>query len=208
MNQLNVGILIFDGVEVLDFAGPYEVFSRTRTEPGVESRRSDASAPFNVFTVAQRPAPVTVTGGLRVLPDYDFGSAPPIDLMVIPGGFGTRALLENVGVLHWIAHTSAEARRTTSVCTGSLLLARAPPRPHAVGTHGHRSPPRDRRPPSQKARGRRRGARPEPRARAPTPASGRGCAASGDASELGPSRRWVSSSPQAARDFWRISILT
>ena len=125
MNQLNVGILIFDGVEVLDFAGPYEVFSRTRTEPGVESRRSDASAPFNVFTVAQRPAPVTVTGGLRVLPDYDFGSAPPIDLMVIPGGFGTRALLENVGVLHWIAHTSAEARRTTSVCTGSLLLARA-----------------------------------------------------------------------------------
>src|SRR5215217_3078587 len=59
-----------------------------------------------------------------------------------------------------------------------------------------------------KARGRRRGARPEPRARAPTPASDRGCAASGDAGELGPSRRWVSPSPPAARDFWRISILT
>jgi transcriptional regulator GlxA family with amidase domain len=125
MTQLNVGILIFDGVEVLDFAGPYEVFSRTRVEPGVESRRSDVSAPFHVFTVAQHSGPVTATGGLRVLPDHHFGSAPRIDLMVIPGGFGTRALLDHAGVLHWIAHTSAEARHITSVCTGSLLLARA-----------------------------------------------------------------------------------
>jgi len=48
MKKLNTGIFIFDGVEVLDFAGPFEVFSRTRLVPGVESRRSDASAPFNV----------------------------------------------------------------------------------------------------------------------------------------------------------------
>jgi transcriptional regulator GlxA family with amidase domain len=125
MDQLNVGILLFDGVEVLDFAGPYEVFSRTRLESGVASRHSDASAPFNVFTVAQHSEPVTATGGLRVLPDYEFASAPRIDLIVIPGGFGTRALLDNAGVLHWIAHSSAEARHVTSVCTGSLLLARA-----------------------------------------------------------------------------------
>jgi hypothetical protein len=53
MNRLNTAIFIFDGVEVLDFAGPFEAFSRTRLVPGVESRRSDSSAPFNVFTVAR-----------------------------------------------------------------------------------------------------------------------------------------------------------
>ena len=78
MNQSTVGILIFDGVEVLDFAGPYEVFSRTRLEPGVESRRSDESAPFRVFTVAARADAVVATGGLRVLPDFDLAAAPGI----------------------------------------------------------------------------------------------------------------------------------
>jgi len=95
MNRLNTAIFIFDGVEVLDFAGPFEVFSRTRLVPGVESRRSDASAPFNVFTVARLADTVHATGGLRVLPHFDFASAPPIDLLVIPGGFGTRQLLDD-----------------------------------------------------------------------------------------------------------------
>lgn len=121
----NVGILMFDGVEVLDFAGPYEVFSRTRLVPGLESRRSDDSAPFRVFTVAPIPAPVTATGGLRVIPDFDFGDAPPIDLLVVPGGFGTRPLLEDAAVLEWIRKTAAAAKRTASVCSGSLLLAKA-----------------------------------------------------------------------------------
>ena len=87
MKKLNTGIFIFDGVEVLDFAGPFEVFSRTRLVPGVESRRSDVSAPFNVFTVARSADPVHATGGLRVLPHFDFAGSPPIDLLVI-GGFG------------------------------------------------------------------------------------------------------------------------
>jgi transcriptional regulator GlxA family with amidase domain len=125
MQRLGVGILIFDGVEVLDFAGPYEVFSRTRLAPGVESRRTDATAPFRVFTVAQNLAPVTATGGLRVLPDCDFATGLPIDLLVIPGGFGTRALLEDAAVLEWIRQTATRATLVASVCTGSLLLARA-----------------------------------------------------------------------------------
>jgi transcriptional regulator GlxA family with amidase domain len=120
-----VGILLFDGVEVLDFAGPYEVFSRTRLTPGVESRRSEDSAPFRVFTVATGPDPVTATGGLRVIPDFATSTAPSIDVLVVPGGFGTRALLQDSGVLAWIRHNAASARRVTSVCTGSLLLARA-----------------------------------------------------------------------------------
>lgn len=121
----NVGILVFDNVEVLDFAGPFEVFSRTRLEPGVESRRSDDSAPFRVFTVAPAPGQIIATGGLRVLPEYDFDTVPRIDLLVVPGGFGTRPLLANEAVLEWIRKQSATADMVTSVCTGSLLLARA-----------------------------------------------------------------------------------
>ena len=125
MERLSVGIFLFDGVEVLDFAGPFEVFSRTRLVAGTESRRSDESAPFRVFTVAASADAVRATGDLRVLPHHDFASAPPIDLLVIPGGYGTRPLLENAPVLDWIRRSAAAARHVTSVCTGSLLLARA-----------------------------------------------------------------------------------
>ena len=125
MDKLPVSILIFDGVEVLDFAGPFEVFSRTRLVPGIESRRNEESAPFNVFTVAPRAEPITATGGLRVLPHHDFASDPRIDVLVVPGGFGTRALLEDTAVVEWIRRRAAKAQRVASVCTGALLLARA-----------------------------------------------------------------------------------
>jgi transcriptional regulator GlxA family with amidase domain len=123
----NVAILLFDRVEVLDFAGPFEVFSRTRTEPGVESRRRDdhPSAPFNVFTVAATRAPVSATGGLTVVSRYAFDDCPHVDLLVVPGGFGTRALIADAPTLDWIRAQSASARLTLSVCTGSLLLASA-----------------------------------------------------------------------------------
>lgn len=125
MNQSTVGILIFDGVEVLDFAGPYEVFSRTRLEPGTESRRSDESAPFRVFTFAERAGAVVATGGLRVLPDFDLTSVPRIELLVIPGGFGTRPMLQDQAMLEWIRRAAAAATRVASVCTGALVLAKA-----------------------------------------------------------------------------------
>jgi len=123
--RTSVGILIFHDVEVLDFAGPFEVFSRTRLLPGVESRRSDESAPFSVFTVARGAEPVVATGGLRVEPHFAFDTAPPIDVLVVPGGFGTRPLLEDDRVLSWIRTTARTASLTTSVCTGALLLAKA-----------------------------------------------------------------------------------
>lgn len=125
MEKWNTAILIFDRVEVLDFAGPFEVFSRTRLKPGVESRQSDDSAPFHVFTIAKTHDAVTATGGLRVLPDHSFQDTPPIDLLLVPGGFGTRPLLEDAETLHWIASTASAARQVTSVCTGALLLAKA-----------------------------------------------------------------------------------
>jgi transcriptional regulator GlxA family with amidase domain len=125
MEKWNVGILIFDGVEVLDLAGPFEVLSRTRLVPGTESRRSDESAPFNVFTVAKDLEPITATGGLVVVPRHSFVDSPPIDLLVVPGGFGTRPLLQDDETIEWIRRSAEKARQTASVCTGSLLLARA-----------------------------------------------------------------------------------
>lgn len=122
---IHVGILLFDNVEVLDFAGPFEVFSRIRLQPGVEARRSDEGAPFRVFTVARTRDPVTATGGLTVVPRHGFADAPRIDLLVVPGGFGTRRLLNDEETLGWIRRTAAAARQVTSVCTGALLLAKA-----------------------------------------------------------------------------------
>ena len=76
MDRWRVGILVFDGVAALDLAGPFEVFSRARLEPGVESRQSEASAPFDVFTVGKTKDPVTATGGLVLLPSWSFADAP------------------------------------------------------------------------------------------------------------------------------------
>ena len=121
----SVGILIFDQVEVLDFAGPFEVFSRTRVDPSREALRTDEGAPFRPFTVAKTADPVIATGGLRVLPRHSFADAPRIDLLVVPGGFGTRPLLQDEETLDWVRGVAAAARRVTSVCTGSMVLAKA-----------------------------------------------------------------------------------
>lgn len=122
--NITVGIFIFDDVEVLDFAGPFEVFSRTRTVAGADSRRRDDSAPFETFTVARTRDQVTAIGGLKVVPHYAWADAPAIDILVVPGGFGTRALLHDEPALAWIRDTAARARQVTSVCTGALLLAK------------------------------------------------------------------------------------
>ncbi len=120
-----VGVLLFDDVEVLDFAGPFDVFARTRLIGGIESRRSEESAPFRVFTVARDRRPITATGGLVVTPTHGFADAPAIDLLVVPGGFGTRSLMGDREVLDWIRRVAAEAELVTAVCTGALLLGRA-----------------------------------------------------------------------------------
>jgi len=125
MKKINVGILIFNEVEVLDFAGPYEVFSRTRLEKGAESRKSNDSAPFKVFTVSVNDKTIKATGGLKVISDYTFLNSPKIDILIIPGGYGTRPLLNNEDVLNWIKSISNDSEITSSVCTGALLLAKA-----------------------------------------------------------------------------------
>jgi transcriptional regulator GlxA family with amidase domain len=122
VTRLSTGILIFDDVEVLDFCGPFEVFSAARLG---EPRRREEPSPFDVFTVAETPAPITATGGLRVLPTHSFETCPPLDLLVAPGGWGTRREVDNPRVIEWIAKQAKGAKLVTSVCTGSFLLAQA-----------------------------------------------------------------------------------
>jgi transcriptional regulator GlxA family with amidase domain len=111
-----VGILIFDGVEILDFCGPYEVFS-------VAGREADGRV-LTVHTVAEDATAVRAANGLVVHPDFAFDDAPNADLLVVPGGQGTRELLRNERALSWIANACETAEIVLSVCTGALLLGK------------------------------------------------------------------------------------
>jgi len=122
MKRYQAGILIFPDVEVLDFAGPFEVFSVTRLN---EERRREEPSPFDVKLIAENLEPVVASGGLRVLADYDFNNCPPLEILVVPGGWGTRTQIENKQLIDWIAKVGKEVETLTSVCTGSMLLGRA-----------------------------------------------------------------------------------
>jgi transcriptional regulator GlxA family with amidase domain len=122
VTRLTTGVLIFADVEVLDFCGPFEVFSVTRLDP---ARRREEPSPFDAFLVAETPDPVTTTGGMTVVPSHSFDTCPPLDLLVVPGGYGTRREVDNARLIGWVARQAAGARLVTSVCTGSFLLARA-----------------------------------------------------------------------------------
>ncbi len=122
MTSYRVGILLFPDVEVLDFCGPYEVFSVSRLH---EERRREEPSPFQVVLVAEEPGPVTATGGLRVLPDHRLASCPLLDILVVPGGWGTRKEIANERLLAWITERSTEVKTLASVCTGAMLLGQA-----------------------------------------------------------------------------------
>ncbi len=122
MQRRRVGILVFDDVEVLDFAGPFEVFSVTRLD---EARRREDPSPFEVLLVAERPGVVAASGGLKVTPDVTTAACPPLDVLVVPGGWGTRRALHNEALVGWIAARGRRVETLTSVCTGAMLLGRA-----------------------------------------------------------------------------------
>jgi transcriptional regulator GlxA family with amidase domain len=113
----HVGILVFDDVEVLDFAGPFEVFAVADELSG--------HAAFNVFTMAPRPGVVRANNGLKVVPDYTVDDCPVPSVLVVPGGFGTRALMRNAVIMEWIHGAAGRSEVTLSICTGALLLAKA-----------------------------------------------------------------------------------
>jgi transcriptional regulator GlxA family with amidase domain len=113
----NVAIFVFDEVEVLDFAGPFEVFSVADA-----LHNNDA---FNVFLCADTVGTVHARNGLKIVPDHSLETCPETHLLIIPGGFGTRALLNKPALLEWLRIKSRSAEIVASVCTGALLLAKA-----------------------------------------------------------------------------------
>jgi transcriptional regulator GlxA family with amidase domain len=113
----NVAILLFDEVEVLDFAGPFEVFS-------VAGTRTDPPA-LDVYTVAESERVIRARNNLQVLPHYTLDECPPPDIVVVPGGFGTRQQMHNRVLLDWVRAQARRVELMTSVCTGSLILGSA-----------------------------------------------------------------------------------
>lgn len=118
-----VGILIFPEVEVLDFCGPFEVFSSASLPP--EAEGGEWTRLFTAITIAEHPEIVRCRGGLLVQPNHTLSEHPPLDIIVIPGGYGTDQQQENPVVLDWIARQKRGGALTTSVCTGSFLLGAA-----------------------------------------------------------------------------------
>ncbi|EJR76505.1 TPA: DJ-1/PfpI family protein [Bacillus cereus] len=117
MNKWSVGIFLFNEVEVLDFAGPFEVFSVTEV---------NEEKPFTVYTVSENGEMITARNGLKVQPDYSIKNLPPVDILIIPGGLGAREYeIKNEIVIKWIRQQMKEVKLMTSVCTGALLLAKA-----------------------------------------------------------------------------------
>ncbi len=124
-SRRNVAILLFDDVEVLDFAGPFEVFSVTGQREG--------EGCFDVYTVAQERRPVLARNGLSVNPVYSFADCPQPDILLIPGGYGTRREMNNTAMVDWITRHAEGCELVLSVCSGALLLA------HAGLLHGLRA---------------------------------------------------------------------
>jgi putative intracellular protease/amidase len=102
MPTKKVAILMFDDVEVLDFAGPFEVFS-------VTSELHEADRPFAVLTVAEHQAAVSARNGLSINPDCTISDCPPPDILIVPGGIGTRKLIDNSAAIDWIKNCAQTA---------------------------------------------------------------------------------------------------
>jgi transcriptional regulator GlxA family with amidase domain len=122
MDRKRVGIVVFDDIEVLDFCGPFEVFSVTRLS---DDNRRESLSPFEVLLVAERAGPITTYGGMTVTPHCTFETCPRLDVIVVPGGWGTRKELKNPVMLDWLRARASEAETVTSVCTGSMVLGHA-----------------------------------------------------------------------------------
>lgn len=109
--RMNVAIFVHEGVQLLDFSGPAEVFS-------------DGRAEFNVYTVAPTTDEITSQGFLKIKPQYSVANCPPPDIILLPGG-ATGNVLSNKAVIDWVKASSKTSKYLLSVCTGALILGEA-----------------------------------------------------------------------------------
>ena len=129
--RTRVGIVVFDDVEVLDFSGPFEVFSVVRTD---ETKRREQPSPFEVRLVGETSEPIRTSGDMTVTPHWTFADCPKLDILVVPGGWGTRREIENPVMREWLRARAAEAETLAGVCTGSMVLGFAGHRGGAGGS--------------------------------------------------------------------------
>jgi len=122
MQKITVGMLIYDNVDVLDFTGPYEVFSVTRLKEKLEF--ADPS-PFKILLISEYPSPITAMGGMKVIPDYTFEDSPELDILVVPGGLGARKEHSNHVILHFLRSRARQVKTLASVCTGAFFFGMA-----------------------------------------------------------------------------------
>lgn len=128
-NQLKVGIFIFNEVEVLDFAGPFEVFSLAS---------KDNKKLFQVTTLGETGEIISARNGLKVLPNVRFGDEVRYDILIIPGGYGAEEIeIKKKTVIDWIRQQQTKVQILASVCTGALLLAEAGILDHKKATTHH-----------------------------------------------------------------------
>lgn len=111
------GIFLFDDMELMDFAGPYEVF--TAVNLALEEMLC------NVYTISETGSTIKTINGLQVLPDFSIDNSPQPDILIIPGGNGTRQLVNNVSIIQWIKNSAEKSEIVFSVCSGARLLAKA-----------------------------------------------------------------------------------
>ncbi|AKF94848.1 AraC family transcriptional regulator [Brevibacillus laterosporus] len=110
-------MLLYNDVEVLDFAGPFEVFAVTEQDT--------SGKPFHVKTVSEDGKMITARNGLKVQPDYSFENAPAFDILIVPGGPGSRTEMYNKHIIKWVQERMETVDIMASVCTGALILAEA-----------------------------------------------------------------------------------
>jgi transcriptional regulator GlxA family with amidase domain len=123
IHERTIGILIFDDVEELDFVGPFEVFTMSNEM----FARSENKRPDKVLLISEKGGMVTCAKGMKVMSDCSIAEAPKLDLLLNPGGQGTRREVGNKPLLNWIAKVADTCEWVTSVCTGSLMLTAAGP---------------------------------------------------------------------------------
>lgn len=122
MDRITTAVLLFRHAELLDFAGPINVFTAARVD---EQPWFETESPFDIWTVAERQEPIETWGGTVVVPRAAVAEVPQPRLLVVPGGWGTRREVDNQHLVAWIAEAGKKAELVTSVCTGSFMLAQA-----------------------------------------------------------------------------------
>jgi transcriptional regulator GlxA family with amidase domain len=128
--MIQVGIFLFNEVEVLDFAGPFEVFS-------LAEYPETAEKVFKVHTISEKNILLSARNGLKVKADFTFAEHPAFDVLIVPGGYGAENIeIENPIALDWIKSTAVQTALVASVCSGAFLLAKTGViSDHQVTTH-------------------------------------------------------------------------